>query len=423
MTRRTVSTAAATLATAVLLAAHPAHTAEAPRPGLPAPGSHRSPADPAASPEPVEPGGPGNPPTTGAPTAPANPGAPGEPAADAPLDELLTELRTRYRRAEAATEAYHAAEQRLRTQRAEVDRLRKRLARTRDALSAGREAAGRLARRQYRGEIPGVPPAVRLLFADDPMSALHHGHALERAAVRQNAAVRRLASGERHRNALVERERQALRKKRELARQRRERRDAAREELRRVEELLTSLDDDRLAQLRALESARRADSPGAFPHSGPPGDGTGTRAPSAQGEQALTHALEQLGTEYTEGAEGPGDGSAFVARAWRHAGRSLPRTSVRQWRRLHRVLLDEVRPGDLVLYHPKAGRVALYAGHGLVVHAPRPGGRVTLAPVADDPPLGAVRPDPGAAPLPSWQPPPAVTQAASGAPGAAGVSP
>ncbi len=45
--------------------------------------------------------------------------------------------------------------------------------------------------------------------------------------------------------------------------------------------------------------------------------------------------------------------------------------------------------------------MALYIGDGLVVQAPRPGAKVKVSPLASNPLLGAVRPDPGV-PLSSY---------------------
>nr|WP_240979425.1 C40 family peptidase [Streptomyces sp. HNM0574] len=131
------------------------------------------------------------------------------------------------------------------------------------------------------------------------------------------------------------------------------------------------------------------------------------RAPSRQGERALRFALDQVGKPYVWGAEGPGafDCSGLTARAWKHAGRTLPRTSQAQWKKLKRVPLHELRPGDLVLYHRGATHVGLYAGEGRIVQAPRPRAKVTVSPLSANPLLGAVRPDPGARPLADYRPP------------------
>lgn len=115
------------------------------------------------------------------------------------------------------------------------------------------------------------------------------------------------------------------------------------------------------------------------------------------------------------GAEGPGsfDCSGLTSQAWAHAGRSIPRTSQEQWAQLPKVPLDELRPGDLVVYFPTATHVALYVGDGKVIQAPRPGAKVKVSPIAANPLLGAVRPDPDGAPLAEFTAPP-VPEASGG---------
>ncbi|WP_208874997.1 NlpC/P60 family protein [Streptomyces armeniacus] len=350
---------------------------------------------------------------------PAAAAAPAEPGGRS-LGELLTRMRTLYRQTEAASEAYNGAAERLKAQQAEVRRLNARLVRTRSAVDAGRAEAGRLARQQYREQAAGLPPSVQVLLADDPVRALQGGHALQRAVGRQAVAVKRLTSGERQRDALALRARGALEKQRRLAATRKAHRDAAQRRLRQVERMLAALPPERLARLRQLESTQDARAQREFlaggalggdtPKGGAPGGDAqaGTRAPSEQGRRALEFALAQRGKPYAWGAEGPRayDCSGLTARAWARAGRAIPRTSQQQWRRLERVPLRELRPGDLVLYFAGATHVGLYAGQGRIVQAPRPGARVKVSPIAANPVIGAVRPDPWAPPLPSYEAPP-----------------
>ncbi len=76
--------------------------------------------------------------------------------------------------------------------------------------------------------------------------------------------------------------------------------------------------------------------------------------------------------------------------------------------------LDRLRPGDLVVYFPKATHVGLYIGDGKVIQAPRPGAKVKVSPIAANPLLGAVRPDPDGTPLTEFTPPPLPEAAAEG---------
>ncbi|MDJ1135232.1 C40 family peptidase [Streptomyces iconiensis] len=308
------------------------------------------------------------------------------------VSQLLGRMRSLYERTEAATEAYNATEEKLKAQRATTARAQAALARARSALASGRTQAGQLARQQYRGGGAGLPPAMQVLLSPEPYQLLERGHLLKRAAGDQAATVRQLAVGERRQAVLTERARRALKKKQRLTARKKAQRDEVRARLRKVEKLLASLSGPELAELRALESRRTDEAQRELMASGALG---GPRDPSGAGQQALDYAMRQLGKPYVWGAEGPGsfDCSGLTSQAWHHARRSIPRTSQEQWRRLPRIPLSKLRPGDLVIYFAGATHVGIYAGAGRVVQAPRPGGVVKISPLASNPPIGAVRPD------------------------------
>ncbi|MFD9795609.1 NlpC/P60 family protein [Streptomyces sp. NPDC059070] len=328
-------------------------------------------------------------------------------AAPAPPDgsvaTLLTQLQTLYRQAEEASETYNAAEERLKVRRADEKKVAAGLARARTALAESRRAAGRLAREQYQGRSE-LSTYLQLLLARDPQGALDQGHLLRRAADERRVTLARLARSEQQADGLARAARKALDEQTVLAARQRTARDEVRARLKDVEGLLASLSLDQLAELARLEGEGTAKAQRELLATGAL---SGVRAPSEEGEQALRYAVGQLGKPYVWGAEGPGsyDCSGLTSQAWAHAGRAIPRTSQEQWAELPRVPLRSLRPGDLVVYFPKATHVAMYLGDGLVVQAPRPGARVKVSPIAANPLLGAVRPDPTAGPLSAYRPP------------------
>ncbi|MFF0686478.1 NlpC/P60 family protein [Streptomyces albogriseolus] len=331
------------------------------------------------------------------------PGGAAAATGDRSVPELLTDLQTLYREAEKATERYNATEEALAEQRAETERLEKALARTRLSLHDSRGAAGRLARQQYQS-LSGLSPYVRLLLARDPQRALEQGHVIGQLARERAQTVGRLTGDARQADELARRAREALDERIALTERRGKERDQVVERLRDVEELLASLTADQLAELAELERGRVDEAQRALVASGAL---SGAGAPSAAGERAVRYAVEQLGKPYEWGAEGPEtyDCSGLTSQAWRAAGAEVPRTSQEQWARLERIDLVELRPGDLVVYFHDATHVALYLGDGMVVQAPRPGARIKVSPVAANPVLGAVRPDPGGEPLEHYVPP------------------
>ncbi|MCP9962168.1 NlpC/P60 family protein [Streptomyces somaliensis] len=296
----------------------------------------------------------------GAPAPPA--GAEGE-----SVSELVTRLQRLYREAEATGETYEATGGELAAQAAAARRLGGELTRTRDALAEAREAAGRLARAQYRSR--GEPsPALRLLFTGDPDHALDHALdqtlLLRRLTRERAAAVARLEGGERRAGAAAAAARRALDRKRALATARQRARDGALAKLREAEEALAGLEPERLAELAALELGRADPAPS---DPAAPGAPVADAAPSAEGAEAVAYAAGLLGEPYPAASGGPG----LAARAWAAAGRTLPPGVGEQWRTLPKVPLRSLRPGDLVVYFPEATHVALYAGGGRVLHVPR----------------------------------------------------
>ncbi|MER7842038.1 NlpC/P60 family protein [Streptomyces sp. NPDC096040] len=326
------------------------------------------------------------------------------PGPERPVAELLTDLQGLYRQAEQATETYNATEEQLKRQRAEVDRLDDELARARLSLHTSRAEAGRLARQQYQSTT-GISPYVRLLLARDPQHALDEGHVIGQLARARAETVGRLAGDEKKQKDLARKARKALDTRLSLAERQKKQRDEVQDRLSEVERMLASLTPAQLTALADLEQSNTADAQRKLTTSG--ALSTATPPPSQEGDRAVRYAVRQLGKPYQWGAQGPTsyDCSGLTSQAWDHAGTPIPRTSQEQWADLPHVPLDQLRPGDLVVYFPEATHVALYLGDGKVVQAPRPGAKIKVSPIAANPILGAVRPDPKARPLGRYTPP------------------
>ncbi|MFE1752161.1 C40 family peptidase [Streptomyces anandii] len=328
--------------------------------------------------------------------------APTEPG-QRPVADLLTDLQKLYRQTERATETYNSAAEQLTRQRAEVARLNADLARARLALHDSRGDAGRLAREQYQGSSGALSPYLRLLLARDPQRALDEGHVIGQLARERAGTLGRLAGSEKRADELAREARKALDTQLALAQRQRRARDDVQGRLHEVERLLASLSTEQLTALAEFERNGTAEAQRKLLASGAIGD---DRPPTEEGQEAVGYAVRQVGKPYQWGAAGPKayDCSGLTSQAWQHAGTAIPRTSQQQWARLKRIPLNELRPGDLVVYFPEATHVALYLGDGMVVQAPRPGAKVTVSPVAAAPVLGAVRPDPGGKPLAHYTP-------------------
>ncbi|MFD6331476.1 NlpC/P60 family protein [Streptomyces niveus] len=383
-------------------------------------------------------------------TAPAGAAPVPDDGAPRSVSALLTDMRKLYQQAEEATEDYNATAVKLKAQQAKVKNVGAGLTGARESLLRSRAQIGQLARQQYQGSSE-LSSYVELLLTNDPQHALDQKHLMDRAQQGRLSTVARFTNGERRADTLAAQSRKVLGEQQALAAKQKKQRDTVRTKLTDVEKMLASLTAEQIAAIAEREEADTdkaqeklitsgalgdaAPEPETSPEPETNGDaetetsteaGTQTvpdtatrsesrsvsrslRAPSANGGKALNYAVEQIGKPYLWGAEGPEayDCSGLTSRAWARAGVNVPRTSQQQWAELPKVKLSELRPGDLVVYFPKATHVAMYLGEGKVVHAPRPGSRVKVSPLASNPLLGAVRPDPGAEPLDaeSYKPP------------------
>ena len=126
-----------------------------------------------------------------------------------------------------------------------------------------------------------------------------------------------------------------------------------------------------------------------------PRDSTGGSATGrSKGAKALAYAKAQLGEPYARSGAGPSswDCSGLTMMAWGSAGVSLPHSSRQQFSRGRSVAKSDLQLGDLVFFYSDIHHVALYAGNGQVIHAPRPGKSVEYIKMSYMPYAGARRP-------------------------------
>ncbi|MGW0464275.1 NlpC/P60 family protein [Streptomyces sp. NPDC003027] len=312
--------------------------------------------------------------------------------------QVKAEVDRLYQEAEVATEKYNAAKERATEARGSLDRLRDEAARRTQRLNTLRNGLGAIATAQYRSG--GLDPAVRLALTSDPDQYLARAAIAEKAGERQAAAlgsVRRELTGIGQLRAESTRRLTELRgHEAELRRQE----AAVRAKLGQARALLARL----TAEERARYEAAAATGSGRVGTAGPSG-ASGARAdrdslargpvtaPNARAAQAVSFARGQLGKPYVWGATGPSayDCSGLTQAAWRAAGVALPRTTYTQINAGQRVSRSELGPGDLVFFYSGISHVGLYIGGGQMIHAPRPGAPVRVAPIDEMPFAGATR--------------------------------
>ncbi|MGR8011032.1 NlpC/P60 family protein [Streptomyces hypolithicus] len=281
-----------------------------------------------------------------------------------------------FEQAEQATERFNRADELADGLRAEVGRVRDRVARGQDRINRMRGALGSVAGAQYRAG--GIDPALALLLSASPDSYLAKAAALDRIGDRQVGALSELRAAQR---GLGRQRAEATAKLGELERSR----AAVARHKRTVERKLA----EARRLLDSLPSAEREEFDGRSSRSGggetPPTPAAAGDAPaSGRASAAVRAALRAVGKPYIWGANGPSgfDCSGLTQWSYAQAGVSLPRTSQAQRYAGRQVSLDQAQPGDLVAYRDDASHIGMYVGNGQVVHAPYPGAPVRYDPVA-----------------------------------------
>jgi peptidoglycan DL-endopeptidase CwlO len=107
--------------------------------------------------------------------------------------------------------------------------------------------------------------------------------------------------------------------------------------------------------------------------------------------KAIAYACAQRGKWYHWATAGPTtfDCSGLTMAAWASAGFSLAHFTGAQKQETMRISAADLRPGDLVFYFGDVHHVAIYAGGGYVVHAPRSGEQVQLAKMSQIGPINS----------------------------------
>ncbi|MBL8932215.1 MAG: C40 family peptidase [Kineosporiaceae bacterium] len=96
----------------------------------------------------------------------------------------------------------------------------------------------------------------------------------------------------------------------------------------------------------------------------------------AKAQAVLRTAASLKGRPYRYGASGPRafDCSGYTKYVFSRNGIALPRTAQQQWRKARKIKKSQIRPGDLVFFGgAHKYHVAVYAGNGMIWHAPSSG--------------------------------------------------
>lgn len=311
---------------------------------------------------------------------------------DGRLEKVRETVNELYHKAESATDRYNAAQQRVTTQQHKVRHWKRAVAKKRVRVRAARRDVGQLARMQYRSDMP-LPPSVRLLLSKKPEEELNRNPRMHSTSQTVSTSLNELRRARAQLSRRKDAADKALGRLTKAKHQRATQKKTVEGRLKKAKHTLDGLRAREAKKVKKLQAAADKRAEQRFTSQVSSDALHGTHA-SGRAKKAIAYARSQLGKPYVWGAQGPDsfDCSGLTSQAWQHAGVSVPRTSQQQWAQLQRVSAQSMRPGDLVIYFPDATHVGIYVGGGKVVHAPRPGTSVTVAPVGRNPVKGVVRP-------------------------------
>lgn len=318
------------------------------------------------------------------------PGEPGKPD----LEQIRKDIERLHDRAGSATDAYNAAEDKVKKQQKSIVKLAKRIDSTQGKLDKFNNTAGAMARAQYRSG--GMPDEAKLILGNDPASFLHDV-SLVRKGQRATRGV--IGSLTKTRSQLEGYAEDATDEWKKLEKNRKKKKAAKKKitaQLKKAKSMESGLKEKERERLRQLEDeAAKARQAKWLKTGAIKGLEKSKAKASPAGRRAIEWASRQVGKDYVWGAEGPDtfDCSGLTMRAWEAAGKHIPRTSQEQWKQLPKAPVGKMRPGDLIIYKKDASHVGMYVGDGALLHAPRTGRQITVEGAGTMPILGVVRPD------------------------------
>ena len=274
-----------------------------------------------------------------------------------------------YNQAEQATQKYDAAQEQQSQLQRQVDDLQTRVAREQGQLNKLADQFGAMASAQYRSG--GIDPSVQLLLSSNPNDYLEKASTLDQISSTQVAAHQQM---EQEKRVLDQERAEASVKLAQLDTTRKalqQQKQNVQGKLSKAQDLLNTLSAQ---ERRAVENAGSV----ANPNLG------SAAAASGRAAAALAAGETRIGDPYVYGATGPSsfDCSGFTSWAYAQAGISIPRTSYEQENVGVHLTMSQLQPGDLVIMNG-GEHVGLYAGNGIILHAPHTGANIRYESLSD----------------------------------------
>ncbi|WP_436773342.1 NlpC/P60 family protein [Yinghuangia sp. YIM S09857] len=301
----------------------------------------------------------------------------------AQVQEQVNQL---HREVAKATDVFNGVQEQVEVLQKESNATQARVAEEQAAMNELREQIGVIAAEEYRNG--GMPPELQLALSGDPAMYLSKAQMLDQIDSQQATRLEQIAAQAR----MLQQDRaEASQQLADLDALRKDlngKKNEIQEKLNKAQTLLNTLTEaERQAVLDSNEHAEeeaRADERADRDKPEPPV----TNVPvSGRAGVAVDFAMDQQGKPYGWGKAGPSsfDCSGLMQAAWAKANVKLPRTTWDQVKVGTAVSKSQLQPGDLVFFYSDISHVGMYIGGGKMVHAPRPGSVIKVAPITEMP--------------------------------------
>jgi cell wall-associated NlpC family hydrolase len=292
--------------------------------------------------------------------------------------QLKAQLQQLNTEADQAIQNYDASQERLQQQQAKVGTLQDQIARSQADVNSRLDQLGEIANQQYA--TGAVDPTVQLLLSSSPDDYLSKAASLGQLTSNQAAQIQQLQAEEQKLSGEKSQAERTLQQIESTTKQLAAQKAEAQKKVQQTQALLDSMTAAQRAAVTSAPSGSGSGSSGGIQVGGNLGGG---KAGDSVEAAAFAAAQSRLGMPYVYGATGPDsfDCSGLMQWAYAQAGVSLGRTTYDQINDGTAVnSVSDLRVGDLIFFNQDS-HVGMYAGNGMVLHAPHTGTVVKYEPL------------------------------------------
>ncbi len=295
------------------------------------------------------------------------------------ITEVQQQIQDLYHESEIATERYNAHREDLHETERRLEATKANAAVQQEQIDQLLRENGAYAALAYRNG--GIDETLQLLLADDPEQFLAQAMTLDQLTAKQSEALREIEVARQDLETVRHEVEQEIGQIEDLEAAIQAEQDLIESNLRKANQLLSTLEADQRAFLISTGK-----------HEVP--QSVLDNLPGGRAGTAVRFAIDQIGEPYVWGATGPNswDCSGLLVRAWQEAGVQLPRVSWEQAYAGTPVSKADLQPGDLVAFFSPISHIGIYIGEGLMVHATHPGSTVQVSTIDTMPFAAATRP-------------------------------